>query len=134
MQIEHHSIESCLSENDDVIALEVKYALKAEATNEIATIVGEAPDEALRKSLHNAPSGVWSTVYNIFETVVFELLRNDGVGEILETHTAKYFYTDAAGQGLSNRFLTSTSFMPPLATVAKGKMNTSMEMEVYSVA
>lgn len=51
-------IESCCNENDDIIAQKVMSTVRELAANGMATMVEEALDEVLHKTLHNPQSGV----------------------------------------------------------------------------
>lgn len=57
-KVEHYPVESRCNENVDVIAREVKYAVKELVANEMAISVEKELDEALRKTLHNRLSEV----------------------------------------------------------------------------
>lgn len=69
--------ESNRDKNDDVNAQEVKYAVKELVENEMATIVQKALDDILRRTVHDAQSGILSVLYSIFKLVMMEEIRKD---------------------------------------------------------
>lgn len=61
------------------------------------------------------------------------MLRKDVIEETLDAQIAKRFDTDAASKRLSKRLLTSSSFMAPITTFVRRKLNTTMEYMEFSV-
>lgn len=64
---------------------------------------------------------------------MLDLLRKDGIGEVLDTRITKTFDTDAAAEGLSHRLVTFRSFMMLIATFISLEANTAMDENKYSV-
>lgn len=58
IQQESHQTEICREENEVVFVQEVKSTVKQLFAFEMVTMVREALDEALRKRIHNAQSGI----------------------------------------------------------------------------
>lgn len=65
----------------------------------MAIMVKKALDDALRKKLHNAQSGVRSVVYTVVEKVMVNLLRKDINEDTVEAYIQSYFDTNTAAEG-----------------------------------
>lgn len=57
-------------------------------------------DEVLRLQFHNAQRGIGSVVNNEAEKDMLDLLHSDVNGEMLDANIARFFYTDAALNGV----------------------------------
>lgn len=73
-EVKHCPIESHRNENEDMIAPEVKYAVKGMLANQLSKMVEESLDDVLRKTLHNAQSSISFVVYNVIAHVMLDLL------------------------------------------------------------
>lgn len=74
-EVRNRPIESCCSENDDVISRGVRSAVKKLVSNKMATMVEEALNDFLRETRYSAQSGVCSVFYNVVEQVISDMLR-----------------------------------------------------------
>lgn len=127
-------IQKPREKNEDVMAQEGKSAVKELVASEIASMVGEALNDVLLKTSHNAERCVRSIVYNTVEQVMLDLLSKDFIGETLDAHTAKYLNTNEAAEGLSKRLLTSNSVLPPIATFVRRTTDKAMKEMKYSTS
>lgn len=67
------------------------------------------------------PSGIRSLMYNVSEEVILDLPRKDVICKTLNAHIAKPLDTDVAADMLPKKLVTSSSFMPPIATFGRRK-------------
>lgn len=132
--IDHRPIESLRNENHDVSAQEVKSAIKKPIENELMTMVEGSLEDILRTLLHNAESGTRSVVYIVVEQVMLALLRKKVVRDTLNADIVNYCNTDVAANKLSKRLMTSSSFMTPITTFVRQKMDTAMESKNHNTA
>lgn len=95
-------------------------------------MVEESLDDLLQTSLHNARTNIRPIVYNVVNHIMLELLGKHVIGETLDAHVAKYFYTNAGADGVSKILLTSCSFIAPVATFLRLKMDAAIEYMKYS--
>lgn len=131
---ENQQGESHRKENEDVIGGRVKYTVTVLIQNELSTMGETSLYNLSRTSFYNVQGGILSFMYNVVEQVVLELLRNDTIRETLNARVTKYFNNDAAANSLSKRWLTSITFMSPIATFVKRKADTAVEDKKCSAA
>lgn len=111
--------ESCSTNHEDMIAREVKSAVKDLVANELSTMIEELLDDILRKSLQNGQMDIRAVVYNTVDQVMLDVLHTDVNGDTLDAHIANFFDTDAAIDRLSQRWLTSNPFMLPIPKLGR---------------
>lgn len=116
-------------EIETMIAAQVKRATKQIVAKEITTLVEESLDDILQCAYENARSGVRSVVYNVVEQVVFDLIRQDVIGETLDKHISAYLDTENAADKVCDKLLSNNSFMTPIATFVKRKTNETIAAE-----
>lgn len=88
-------IESRCYEKGDVTVRGGNLTVKELLTKNVFTMVGYSLVDILQTSIHNAQSCMWSVVYNIFEQVMLELLREDVIGKNFGAQDETIFYKDA---------------------------------------
>lgn len=98
-EVDHSPFGTLPNENGDVITQKVKSAVKELVEIEMATMVREALDDDLRKTLHNTQSGVHSVVYSVVELVMLDSLRKRHWSYV-RAPVAKHFDTSADVEGL----------------------------------
>lgn len=98
--VEQESVlfENCHTNEQDVIAREVKFPFKKLATTKISTMVKEKLDEILRTSFHNTESSLRSVDYNVVEPVALDVVHKGNIEETLDAHMAKFFDSNAAAR------------------------------------
>lgn len=73
-------------------------------------------------------------MHTLVQQVVWDLLRKNVSRETLETHTAKFFDTDAEANKLVNNLITSHALLGPMATLVKRKTSAAIEEEKPEIA
>lgn len=68
-------------------------------------------------------------MYNVVEHVVSDLLRKDIVRYTVGAHVVKFFSPDTAGDRLSQKLLTSTTFMATIVSIIRRHPDTSIEQK-----
>lgn len=109
-----------------VIAREIKSAVKGFIKIHLTTMVEGSLDDTLRISHDTLRTGIRVVFHNVFEQIILDLFREDVLDKMLDTHMAKYFDMNAAGEGLLRRLLPSTSSMAPLASFVWRKTETAV--------
>lgn len=112
IKLQNHHIGSRCTHDEDVIAQEVKSAVKGMITTEWSSKIKEPLGDILRTSCHNSQSGIRSVV----ENVMLDLIHKEIIGETLDSYIANFCDTNAAAELLSKRLLASSSFMNAIAT------------------
>lgn len=133
-KVDHRAFESRRNENDNLIAREVRSAVKELITNELTTIVEESLEDMLQALLHNAQSGIPSISYNVSEQVMVDLIRKQFIPDTMNAHVANYFNMDVAADKLSKGWLTSGSFRALIAALVRRKLYLVMDEKKCIVA
>lgn len=132
VELEKWLMESRSTNYEDVIGQEVKSIVVDLVVAKLSTLIEESLDDILRKSLHSAQNGIRSVIYNINAQVMLDLCHKDVIGDTMDAHIAKFLDTNAAADRLSQRLLTLSTFMSPLVTFMRRKIDTAKEE--YSTA
>lgn len=134
VELENSHSKNYCTNKEELIAREVKYAVKEMITNELSVIVQNLLDDIQRTSFHNRQGGIPSVVDKVVLQVMLDLLRKYVFGETVDAHIKKLFDTDAAAEGMLKSFPSPSSFMAPIETFVGCKMDTTMEEREYSTA
>lgn len=132
--VEHDSgqIEDHRTNKEELIAREDKSAVQELIISELPTIFEGLLKSIPRTTLPSAQIRFPSVVYNFFEQVMLDLLREGVTGKMLKAHIVKGLNTNAPAVGLSSKFPASISFMAPIATFVRRRSDTAMEEKKYS--
>lgn len=117
----HRDVEDRLGER--CISNEAQAPIKQLVTDELAMLVEGSLDDIPCTSYCNAQSGIRSVVYRVLEQVMLDLLRKDVIEETMDAHIAKVLNTYAAADEISEKLLTSSSFIAPITTFVPYKTN-----------
>lgn len=96
---ESNQLENSRTNEEEVIAREVKSALKDLVSTKLATIVEGLLDIILGKLSNSAQNGIRSVFYNVMEQFMLELLRKDVIEEMLDAHLGKFLDTEQPPSG-----------------------------------
>lgn len=89
--------------------------------NKMATMVADVLDDVLCSTLHHMQRTVRSIFYNVADQVIWELVCWGVIGQTINALVAMFFDKNEAAEGLSEKLLTLTSFVPLIATVSGRK-------------
>lgn len=84
------------TDNKDVIAPDLKFAVKELVAKELLALVEESQDDILSTSSDPLQSSIPWDVGFLLEQAIFGLPHKDMIGEMLYAHIGKFFKTNTA--------------------------------------
>lgn len=120
-------MESNCTNDEDAIAKELQYTGKDLVTTELSTFIEKLVDDILRHYAR-CSAGIWSVLYHVGYQMMLDLPRKNFIGDTFEAHSrAKWYGTNVAVDRLSQRLLTSNTFMASIAIFVKRRTDTAMD-------
>lgn len=100
---------------------EGKAVVKQLVAGKLTKLVQGTLKDILCTFYQNSQSSIHSVVYIVVEQVMLNLLRKDAISETLVGHNTKFVNAEAATDRLSDKLLTWSSFLAPIATFERCK-------------
>lgn len=114
VKFENHRIKNHCTNEEDMIAWEVKSTVKEIVMNKLSTKLLELLEDISRTSVYNSQSGLQSVEYNLAEQVMLDLLCKHVIREILYAKMVMYFGTFATPEAFLNSLLHLRLNMVPI--------------------
>lgn len=120
--VEYHKrhIENCRPSDEDLIALEVKLAIKEMAKNDLTTMVKKSLENILGTSFPKAQRGIKSVVYNIDVQVTLGVPQGHNCTKNRSLHS-NVLDTEEAPKRLLKRLLAFSSSLRLIETFVRDK-------------
>lgn len=90
----------------NLIADEVRRAVKGFVANELTTVVQQSLDEILRTLYHDGQSSIQTIFLKVVPKVELDPLCRDFICNTLDAHILKFFDTDVASDKISKNLMT----------------------------